>query len=68
MAKRYLARGSSSSHFALTEAPRRLEDEIQALTSESIEESLEAIQAAFQQRFAAPAPSERRPRKKAAAK
>lgn len=67
MTKRHLARASSRPRFPLTHAPQRLEEAIQALTNESIEDSLEEIEAAFRKHFAAQQREARSARKKAAA-
>ena len=62
MAKRTTARASSG-HFSLTYAPQRLEEAIEALTHESIEQSLGEIEIAFQRHFAVEKPTKRKVRR-----
>jgi hypothetical protein len=49
--KRHTLRASAGSYLRSAHAPERLEDEIQALTNESIEKSLDEIEIAFLRRF-----------------
>lgn len=49
--RRHTLRANSGSYLRSASAPQRLEDVIQALTNESIEESLDEIEIAFVKRF-----------------